>query len=104
MKLVLSIALLFSILSAGKYDRVKITEDISYVLVYHKGHAIKIHRIQDIKNHLTGTYAKISYPCPGQSIQPISFNDKIETVNTIKKLRWKSFHKIKQKKKIVPVL
>ncbi len=88
MKLVLSIALLFSILSAGKYDRVKITEDMSYVLVYHKGHAIKIHRIQDIKNHLTGTYAKISYPCPGQCIQPISFNDQIETVGEVEVVKF----------------
>ncbi len=88
MKLILSIALLFSILSAGKYDKVKITEDMSYVFVYHKGHAIKIHRIQDIQNHLTGTYAKISYPCPGMCIQPISFNDKIETIGEVEVVKF----------------
>jgi len=88
MKLILSITLLLSLLTAGKYDKVKITPDMSYVLVYHKGHAVKIHRIQDVSNHLTGTYAKISYSCPGACIQPITINDKIETVGEVEVLRF----------------
>ncbi len=87
-KLTLSIALLITTLVAGKYDKVKITKDMSHVLVYHKGRAVNIHRIQDVRNHLTGTYAKISYACPGKCIQPISFNDKIETVGEVEVIRF----------------
>ena len=45
--------------SAGQFDKVKITPDISYIYVYHKGKAVKVHRTQDTKNKLTGEYAKI---------------------------------------------
>ncbi len=83
MKLLIVLFFITTLINAGKYDKVKITEKISHVLVYHKGKAVKIHRIQDIKNHLTGTYAKISYTCPDKCIQPISINDKVKTVGEV---------------------
>jgi len=63
---------------AGQYDKVKITPDISYIYVYHKGKALKVHRIQDTKNKLTGEYAKTYRP--GKYIQPIRINGKIQTI------------------------
>jgi rhodanese-related sulfurtransferase len=83
MKLLITIICLATFLSAGKYDKVKITEELSQVLVYHKGKSIKIHRIQDVKNHLTGSYAKISRPCPDKCIQPISIGNGIETIGEV---------------------
>jgi len=68
----------------GQYDKVKIAPEISYLYVYHKGKAVKIHRIQDTKNKLTGEYAKTYRP--GQPIQPIKINDKVRTVGEIELL------------------
>ena len=69
---------------AGQYDKVKIAPDISYLYVYHKGKAVKIHRIQDTKNKLTGEYAKTYRP--GQPIQPIKIDDKVRTIGEIELL------------------
>ena len=45
MKIVISMLTLIAALYAGQYDKVKITPLISYVYVYHKGKAVKVHRI-----------------------------------------------------------
>ena len=73
-------------LSAGKYDKVKITPEISYIYVYHKGKAVKIHRIQDTKNKLTGEYAKTYRP--GQDIQPIKTHPKVQTIGEVELLKF----------------
>ena len=80
--------------SAGQFDKVKITPDISYIYVYHKGKAVKVHRIQDTKNKLTGEYAKIFRP--GKDIQPIKMHKDIQTVAEVELL---SFMKEKVNKK-----
>lgn len=72
--------------SAGKYDKVKITPDISYIYAYHKGKAVKVHRIQDTKNKLTGEYAKIYRP--GKDIQPIKMHDDIRTIAEVEVLNF----------------
>lgn len=72
--------------SAGKYDKVKITPDISYIYAYHKGKAVKVHRIQDTKNKLTGEYAKIFRP--GKDIQPIKMHDDIRTIAEVEVLNF----------------
>lgn len=72
--------------SAGKFDKVKITPDISYIYVYHKGKAVKVHRIQDTKNKLTGEYAKIYRP--GQDIQPIKMHKDIQTIGEVELLNF----------------
>ncbi len=69
---------------AGQYDKVKITPEISYIYVYHKGKAVKIHRIQDTKNKLTGEYAKTYHP--GHPIQPIKINDQVRTIGEVELL------------------
>ena len=53
MKTLILLSTLAVMLVAGQYDTVKITPDMSYLYVYHKGKAVKIHRIQDTKNKLT---------------------------------------------------
>ena len=83
MKLLLTLTLLATLLTAGKYDTVKITEDISHIMTYHKGKATRVHRIQDVKHQLTGSYAKISHPCPDMCIQPIKMSPEIETIGEV---------------------
>ena len=73
-------------LSAGQFDKVKITPEISYIYVYHKGKAVKVHRIQDTKNKLTGEYAK-QYR-PGQYIQPIKMHKDIQTIGEVELLHF----------------
>ena len=74
------------LLSAGRYDKVKITPEISYIYVYHKGKAVKIHRIQDTKNKLTGEYAKTYRP--GQDIQPINLKNGVKTIGEVELLKF----------------
>lgn len=68
----------FCLLSAGEFDKVKITPDISYIYVYHKGKAVIIHRIQDTKHKLTGEYSKTYRP--KSYIQPIKQNSGVQTI------------------------
>jgi rhodanese-related sulfurtransferase len=71
---------------AKSYDKVKITPDISYIYVYHKGKAVKVHRIQDTKHKLTGEYAK-QYR-PHQYIQPIKMHKDIQTIGEVELLHF----------------
>ena len=82
MRLIIALLLIFATAAtAGKYDKVKITPDIAYIYVYHKGKAVKVHRIQDTKHKLTGEYA-ITYR-PGKDIQPLIMNPKIKTIGEV---------------------
>jgi len=84
---ILALLLVWAVVaSAGKYDKVKITPDISYLYAYHKGKAVKVHRIQDTKNKLTGEYAKIFRP--GKDIQPIKMHDDIRTIAEVEVLKF----------------
>jgi len=83
MKLFITMVILITSIFGSKYDKVKITEKISHILVFHKGKSINIHRIQNVKNHLTGAYAKISQPCPGRCIQPIDMKNGVDTVGEV---------------------
>jgi rhodanese-related sulfurtransferase len=71
-------------LCAGQYERVKITPHKSYIYVYHKGKAVKVHRIQDTKHKITGEYAKIYRP--GKFIQPIKIHKDIQTIGEVELL------------------
>ena len=88
-KLILLLILTMGV-GAGQFDKVKITPELSYIYVYHKGKAIKVHRIQDTKHKLTGEYAK-QYR-PGQDIQPIKMHKEIQTIGEVELLH---FMKIK---------
>lgn len=72
--------------SAGKYDKVKITPQMAYIYVYHKGKAVKVHRIQDTKHKLTGEYARMYRP--GKYIQPIKMHEKIQTIGEVELLQF----------------
>ena len=80
--------------SAGQFDKVKITPDIAYIYVYHKGKAVKVHRIQDTKHKITGMYANIYRP--GKDIQPIKMHKDIKTIGEVELL---TFMKKKVNKK-----
>ena len=86
MRLILLMAIAFVSLYAGKYDKVKITPDISYVYVYHKGKAVKVHRIQDVKHKLTGEYAKTYRP--GHHIQPIRLMEGLATIGEVEVVKF----------------
>jgi rhodanese-related sulfurtransferase len=74
------------ILWSGQYDKVKITPNISSIYVYHKGKAVKIHRIQNTSNKITGEYAK-QYR-PGKDIQPIKIHKDIQTIGEVELLHF----------------
>ncbi len=70
--------------NAKSYNKVKITPDVAYLYVYHKGKAVKVHRIQDTKNKLTGEYAKQYRPY--KYIQPIKMHKNIKTIGEVELL------------------
>lgn len=86
MKLILLLVTSAVMLFAGQYDKVKITPNMAYLYVYHKGKAVKIHRIQDTKNKLTGEYAKTYRP--GKDIQPIKMDQHIQTIGEVELLQF----------------
>ncbi len=80
---------------AGQFDKVKITPEMSYIYVYHKGKAVKVHRIQNVKNKLTGEYA--STYRPNQDIQPIKMHEDIQTIGEVELLHFMK-NKVNKKK------
>jgi len=86
MKNILILILILISANAKSYNKVKITPDISYIYVYHKGKAIKIHRIQDTKNKLTGEYALLYRP--NKYIQPIKISNDIQTIGEVELLKF----------------
>jgi len=98
MKSVILLVLLAVSAIAGKYDKVKITPDMAYIYVYHKGKAVKVHRIQDTKHKLTGEYAKTFRP--GKNIQPIRMNSSIRTIGEVELLKFMQ-RKVNKKKGIL---
>lgn len=88
MKIIALLLMLAVAASAGKYDKVKITPDMPYIYVYHKGKAVKVHRIQNTKHKLTGEYAKIYRP--GKDIQPIKIHKGIQTIGEVELLQFMS--------------
>lgn len=86
MKYILLLLISFIGLGAAQFDKVKITPDMSYIYVYHKGKAVKVHRIQDTKHKLTGEYAK-QYR-PGKDLQPIRMHKDIQTIGEVELLHF----------------
>jgi len=84
---VITLLLIFAVsMYASRYDKVKITPEISYMYVYHKGKAVKVHRIQNTKNKLTGSYA-LTYR-PNRDIQPIKMHKDIQTIGEVELLHF----------------
>jgi rhodanese-related sulfurtransferase len=85
-------------LFAGQFDKVRITPDLSYLYVYHKGKAVKVHRIQDTKHKLTGEYAKTYRP--DRHIQPIQLNEGVTTIGEIEMIHFMK-HKVNKRKGLI---
>lgn len=98
MKIIIVLLALVISAVAGKYSKVKITPDMAYIYVYHKGKAVKVHRIQDTKNKISGEYAKLYRP--GKFIQPIKMHDDIQTVAEIEILNFMQ-EKVNKKKGLI---
>jgi rhodanese-related sulfurtransferase len=103
MRIIIASLLLVSLLSAGKYDKVKITEDISRILVYHKGKVVDVHRIQDTEHKLTGHLAKVSNPCPERCLQPIIAHADVETVGEVEIIKFMEIQESKKNGLIIDV-
>lgn len=86
MKIITLVLVLAVSAMAGKYDKVKITPSMAYIYVYHKGKAVKVHRIQDTKHKLTGEYAR-TYRL-GKDIQPIKMHKDIATIGEVELLKF----------------
>jgi len=95
MKHLLILLLVAASAFAGKYDKVKITPDMAYIYVYHKGKAVKVHRIQDTKHKLTGRYAKLYRP--GTFIQPVKMDPNVKTIGEVELLKFMT-KKVNKKK------
>lgn len=85
MKIVITLfIILFNFIYATEYGKVQITPDLTHLYVYHKGKAVKVHRIQNIHHKLTGEYAKVYRP--KKYIQPIKIAENIKTIGEIELL------------------
>ncbi|MRI83001.1 MAG: sulfurtransferase [Nitratiruptor sp.] len=67
---------------------VRITKDIPYIYVDHKGTKIKVMRIQDPGHLLLDDYSKTSRPCPPFCIHPISVDKRIKTIATVEMIEF----------------
>ena len=95
MRILILLLTLTIAMTAGQYDKVKITPDMAYIYVHHKGKAVKVHRIQDTKHKITGEYALIYRP--GKDIQPIKMHKDIQTVGEVELLKFMT-NKVNKKK------
>lgn len=62
---------------------VRISKSIEYIDVNHNGELVRIQRIQDQENHLTGGFAKTSRKCPPFCIQPATVAPGVATVGEL---------------------
>ena len=67
---------------------VKITKDKIYSTVTDDGELIKISRIQDTSHVLDGSFAKTSRPCPPFCINPLSIDDRVQTVAELEVIKF----------------
>ena len=65
---------------------VNITEDLAYVDTVHQGKIIRIKRIQDQDNVLTGGFTKTSRKCPPYCIRPIHVAPEVKTFGELEVL------------------
>lgn len=100
-QLLLAVMITTAGMHAEQYDTVKITPDISYIFVYHKGKAVKVHRIQDTQHKLTGEYARTYRP--GTYIQPIDLKNGVKTIGEVEVLQFMKDKVNKKKGMIIDV-
>lgn len=73
---------------AAKDVEVKITKDKSYSTVHDGTELIKISRIQDTSHVIDGSFAKTSRPCPPFCINPISLDERVNTVAELEVIKF----------------
>lgn len=83
----LSAMLAFPGLAAANVD-VKISPDIEYVEIIKDDNAIRIDRIQDQDNVISGGFSKTSRKCPPFCIQPINVAPGVRTVGELELLEF----------------
>jgi len=83
----LSSILLVSVFSSSSYAlEVNISPDKEYVETAHEGKVVRIQRIQDQENVLSGGFSKTSRKCPPFCIQPMHVADGVKTVGELEVL------------------
>lgn len=71
---------------------VKISKDIEYIDVNHNGETVRIERIQNQDNQLTGGFAKTSRKCPPFCIQPAQAAPGVATVGELEIIKFLKIH------------
>lgn len=81
-----------SIVGPASAAEVNIAENLSHVDVMHEGKVVRVERIQDEENVLTGGFAKTSRKCPPFCIHPISVAPGVTTVGELELLDFVKTH------------
>ena len=79
---------LFLLSGAASAVDVKMTKNLEFLAVNHKGKTVRIERIQDQSNHLTGGFAKTSRKCPPFCIQPMIVAPGVTTYGELEVLKF----------------
>ena len=86
--IVLATAVAVSFSAYAKDVTVKITKDKTYSTVHAGGELIKISRIQDTSHVIDGSFAKTSRPCPPFCINPISLDERVQTMAELEVIKF----------------
>jgi len=88
---------LFAISGAASAVEVNITQNMSFIAVEHKGTTVRIERIQDQNNRLTGGFSKTSRKCPPFCIQPMIVAPGVDTYGELEVIKFiENYVKTKQ--------
>ncbi len=71
---------------------VNITPELAYVDTVHDGKIVRIERIQDEENMLTGGFTKTSRKCPPFCIRPMKVADGVHTIGEVELLQFIQQH------------
>lgn len=86
--IILAAAVASSFGAHAKDVAVKITKDKSFSTVQSNGELVKISRIQDTSHVIDGSFSKTSRPCPPFCINPLSIDDRVETVAELEVIKF----------------
>ena len=86
--IILAAAVAVSFSAYAKDVTVKITKNKGYSTVHADGELIKISRIQDTSHLISGSFAKTSRPCPPFCINPLSIDDRVQTVAELEVIKF----------------
>lgn len=72
-----------AIMTSAQALDIKVTETLDHVDVVHEGKTVRIQRIQDPENSLTGFYSKTSRKCPPFCAHPMEAAPGVRTVGEV---------------------